>query len=482
MPLPLRSTALAVAVLLSACAAGPDYVRPTAQDVPVAYKELGVWKTAEPRPAEPARAWWTSYGDPVLDALVDDAERANQTLRVAEAQYRQALAIVDQTRAARLPVVGATVDASRARASAAGTARDGNSLGAGLSASWQPDFWGAVRRAVEADEAAAQADFDTLAGTRLSIQASVVQNYLQLRTTDRLVALYAATTTAYARSLELTRAQYRVGTALRSDVALAESQLATAQAAGADLGVTRAQYEHAIAVLTGRSPANFSLVPLPAERPFDLQLPATPVGVPSELLERRPDIATAERRVAAANAEIGVARAAYYPTVTLSGSGGFGAAVIGSLFDAPSRVWSLGAALAQTVFDGGLRRSRDAQVVAAYDQTVANYKQTVLNGFQEVEDNLAALRILDQEAALQEQAVQAALLAERLSLSQYRAGTATYLSVVTAQQLSLGNQRAAVQLRGRQLAASVGLITATGGGFAAAAPLATNTDPGKPSS
>ena len=487
MPFLPRSLALAVTALLAACAAGPDYVRPPAQDVPAAYKETGPWKSAEPRPADSARAWWTTYGDPVLNGLVDDAERANQTLRVSEATYRQAQALTDQARAALYPTVAADLGASRARAATAGVVRDGNSFSAAVSASWQPDFWGAVRRAVEADDATAQADLDTLAGTHLSIQSTLVQDYLQLRTTDQLIALYAATTAAYTRSLELTRSQYRAGVALRSDVALAESQLATAQAAGTDLAVTRTQYEHALAVLTGRSPANFAVVPLAAETPFDLQVPTTPLGLPSELLERRPDIAAAERQAAAANAQIGVARAAYYPTVTLSGSGGFGAALIGSLFDAPSRVWSLGATLAQTLFDGGLRRARDAQAVAAYDGTVANYRQTVLSAFQQVEDQLAALRILDQEAGQQAQAVQAAQLAERLTLNQYRAGTATYLSVVTAQQLSLTNQRAAVQLRGRQLVASASLITAVGGGFTAAdplpaAPLATNPASGKPAS
>ncbi|HEY4068251.1 MAG TPA: efflux transporter outer membrane subunit, partial [Burkholderiaceae bacterium] len=314
-------------------------------------------------------------------------------------------------------------------------------------------------------EAGAQASADDLAGARLSIQTALAQAYLQLRITDQLRTLYAGTTEAYARALKLTRAQHAAGVALLSDVALAESQLTSAQAAAVDLDATRAQLEHAIAILTGRAPAQFTLAPVAAGQSVALELPATPLGLPSTLLERRPDIAAAERRAALANANIGVARAAYYPNLLLSAGGGFSAAAVSSLFDTPSRVWSLGASLAQTLFDGGLRQAHDAQAVAAYDASVAQYKLTVLSGFQQVEDNLSTLRVLDREADYQAQAVQAAQTAERLALSQYRAGTATYLAVVTAQTLSLTNQRTAVQLRGRQLAASVGLITATGGGW-----------------
>ncbi|MDB5887897.1 MAG: transporter, partial [Rhodocyclales bacterium] len=263
----------------------------------------------------------------------------------------------------------------------------------------------------------------------------------------------------------LVQAQHAAGTALLSDVALAESQLATAQAQAVDLDAQRSQLEHAIAILTGRAPADFSLPPATAAQPFTGQLPVSPVGVPSQLLERRPDIAAAERRVAVANANIGVARAAMFPTLTLSARGGFSAGDLSRLFDTPSRIWSLGAALAQTLFDGGLHRARGAQAVAAYDAAVADYKQTVLSGFQQVEDNLSTLRVLDQETGLQARAVQSSQLAERLALSQYRAGTSSYLNVITTQVLSLSNQRTAVQLRGRQLAASVSLITATGGSW-----------------
>jgi len=476
-----RVVAPAVAALLTACAAGPDYVRPTLA-LPAAYKEDGPWKTAEPQPVDSRQPWWESYRDPTLNTLMQDAERANQSIRQAEAQYRQARAIADAARAALWPSVGANAGAQRALTNTNGI-KEGNSYSLGLAASWEPDLWGSVRRSIESGEAGAQAGADDLAAAHLSIQAALAQGYLQLRITDLQRDLYAATIEAYTRALKLTQAQHAAGVTLLSDVALAESQLTTAQAQAVDLEAQRSQLEHAIAILTGRTPADFSLAPASTAQPFDAQLPAAPGGLPSQLLERRPDIAAAERRAALANANIGVARAAYFPTLQLNASGGFSAAGLGSLFDTPSRVWSLGAALAQTLFDGGLRRAHDAQAVAAYDAAVAEYKQTVLTGFQQVEDNLATLRILDREADLQAKAIAASQLAERLALSQYRAGTASYLSVVTAQTLSLSNQRTAVQLRGRQLAASVSLVTATGGGWTAADspnPVASTALPNKP--
>jgi len=459
--------ALTFAALLAGCAVGPDYVRPTL-DVPASYKEPGPWKTAEPRPAQSTQAWWQVYGDGTLDALMRDAGNANQDLRVAEAQVRQARALADQARANLWPALGIDAGAQRARSNASGVTRTGNAITLGLAASWEPDLWGGVRRGVEAGEAGAQASADDLAAARLSVQTTLAQDYLALRITDQLRDLYASTTAAYEKALSLTQAQYAAGVALRSDVALAETQLTTTQAQAVDLDAARAQLEHAIAVLTGRAPAQFTLARIPAGQYPEVALPATPTGLPSELLEHRPDIAAAERRAAAANAQIGVARAAYFPTLTLTAGGGFAASSLGTLFDTPSRVWALGAALAETVFDGGLRSARDAQAVAAYDAAVAQYKQTVLSGFQQVEDNLAVLRILDQEAVLQAKAVEASLLAERLALTQYRAGTTSYLNVITAQALSLNNRRAAVTLRGRQLAASIGLIAATGGGWTVA--------------
>lgn len=452
-----------VTLALAACTVGPDYVRPPVE-VPAAYKENGSWKTAEPRAADPKQPWWERYGDPILNRLIQDGDAANQSIHLAEANYRQAQALADAAAAALSPTLGANVGAGRARTNTTGI-KEGDAFSGSLNASWVPDFWGGIRRNIEAGRDTAQATADDLANARLSIQASIAQDYFQLRITDQQRDLYAATTQAYARALKLTQAQRGAGVALASDVALAQSQLSSAQATATDLDASRALLEHAIAILTGRPPAQFDLPPGGTA----LQLPAIPLGLPSELLERRPDIAAAERRVAAANANIGVARAAYYPNIVLSASGGFNAAAVGSFFSVPSRVWSLGATLAETIFDGGLRQARDAQAVAAYDGAVAQYKQTVLTGFQQVEDNLATLRILDREADYQDQAVKAGQIAERSSLAQYRGGTATYLAVVTAQTLSLTNQRAAVQLRGRQLAASVSLITATGGGWTAPA-------------
>ncbi|MGN6526686.1 MAG: efflux transporter outer membrane subunit [Burkholderiaceae bacterium] len=467
----LRPTlvAAAAAALLAACAAGPDYVRPT-PPVPAAYKESGPWKTATPRPPVDGDAWWRVFGDATLDGLMRDAAQANQQVAQAEAQYREARALADQARAGLFPTVGVNAGASRSRGRANGVVETGNAFDLGLAASWEPDLWGAVRRQVEAGSASAQASADDLAAMRLSIQTTLAQDYLQLRVTDQLRALYAATVSAYAKALRLTQAQHAAGVALLSDVTLAQSQLATAQAAAVDLEATRAGLEHAIAVLTGRAPAQFSLAPLDASQPFAAPLPGIPAGLPSELLEHRPDIAAAERRAAAANAGIGVAKAAYFPSLTLSASGGGAAAQMSQLFDTPARVWSLGAALAQALFDGGLRRARTAQAEAAYDAAVAQYKQTVLSGFQQVEDQLATLRELARESGYQDEAVRAAQTSERLALLQYRAGTNSYLNVVTAQQLSLGAQRAAVQLRGRQLAASVSLIAATGGGWRADRP------------
>jgi NodT family efflux transporter outer membrane factor (OMF) lipoprotein len=459
--------ALSALALLAGCAAGPDYVRP-AMSVPAAYKEAGPWKTARPGQVDASLDWWKIYGDDTLDRLMIQADQANQTIAQAAAQYRQARALTDEARAGFWPQATAGVSAGRARTNNGNGVKLGNTFAASLDASWEPDLWGSVRRSVEASEAGAQSSAALLAAARLSVQATLAQDYLQLRVTDELKALFARTIAAYERSLKLTRSQYDAGVALRSDVALAEAQLRTAQAQSIDLDAQRNQLEHAIAILTGRSPAEFSLPPAP-ER-WQARVPEIPAGVPSALLERRPDIAAAERQAAAANAQIGVAQAAYYPDLILSAGVGFssGSAGLAQWFNTPSRVWSLGAALAQTVFDGGLRGARVEEARAGYDAAVAQYKQTVLNGFQEVEDNLSNLRVLADESVAQDQAVAASRLSERLALAQYRAGTTTYLTVVAAQALTLSNERTAAELLGRRLLSSVALIKATGGGWSAA--------------
>lgn len=458
--------ALAVLALLSGCAVGPDYVRPTL-DVPATYKEAGPWKTAQPGQVDANGDWWRIYGDDTLDGLMAQANQANQTIAQAAAQYRQARALTDEARAGFWPQLTAGISAGRARTNNNGS-KLGNTYATSLDASWEPDLWGSVRRSVEASEAGAQSSAAQLAAARLSVQATLAQDYLQLRITDELKALFARTLVAYQRSLKLTQSQYNAGVALRSDVALAEAQLKTAQAQAIDLDTQRNQLEHAIAILVGKAPADFSL-PATPER-WRATVPDIPAGVPSQLLERRPDIASAERLAAAANAQIGVARAAYYPDLILSAGLGFssGTAGLAQWFNTPSRVWSLGVALAQTVFDGGLRGARVEEARAGYDAAAAQYKQTVLAGFQEVEDNLSNLRVLADESVAQDQAVAASRLSENLALAQYRAGTTTYLTVVTAQALTLSNERTAADLLGRRLLASVALIKATGGGWNAA--------------
>ena len=463
----LRYAALAVTLLsLAGCASGPDYKRP-AISPPAAYKEKGPWKPAQPKDVDANQPWWTGYGDADLNALVAQANAASQDIRIAEAQYRQARAAAQLARAGFAPTLGAGVSVGRGRAQTTTGPATADSNGVVLDAGWEPDIWGRVRRSVEAGEARAQASAADLAAARLSIQTELVQNYLQLRITDAQKDLLVHTAQEYGRALALTRSQQAAGIVTGADVALAETQLQSSNAQAIDLDVQRTQLEHAIAFLTGRAPADLSIAARPPDA-LGLVLPDVPASLPSRLLERRPDIAAAERRVAAANADIGVAKSAYFPSLTLTASEGYMSAIFSQWADAPSRVWSLGAALAATLFDGGARRAQTDAAVAAYDAAVAQYKRTVLSGLQEVEDNLAALRVLSEERARQDAAVTAATVAARASLAQYRAGTATYIAVVTSQAMLLANRRSAVQLLGRRLAASAALVKALGGGWSTA--------------
>lgn len=467
--------AVCAAFALFGCSVGPNYVRPTA-DSPSSYKEAVPWKQAEPRDQEPRGKWWEVFKDPKLDALVAQVEVSNQTIKGAEARVRQARALTQQARAALFPLVSANVGATRSGSGGGSTSSNnaGSNVQAGgvrnnynvaLDVSWEVDLWGRVRRTVEAGEASAQASVADLESAKLSAQAQLAEDYFLLRVQDAQIRLLNDTVDAYQRSLQLTRNQYAVGVAARADVAQAETQLKSTQAQAIDAGIQRAQLEHAIAVLLGKAPADFSV----AAEVVPTEFPAIPPGLPSELLERRPDIAAAERRTAAANAQIGVAEAAFFPSLTLSATGGFQSSVLSQLFSLPSRYWSLGAALAQTIFDAGLRRAQTAQAIATYDENVANYRQTVLIGFQEVEDNLAALRILEQEAAVQDEAVKAARESLAITLNQYRAGTANYLAVVVVQATALANERAALAILSRRLSTSVALIRALGGGWNIAA-------------
>ena len=467
-PVHNRFAALAGLVLLAACTVGPDYVRPTA-DTPVAFKESQGWKTAQPRDQELRGNWWEAFNDPLLNEMMEQVNLSNQNLVQAAAQFRQARALVQSARAGYLPSVSANAGVTRSSSSL--TSRNtGSTQNPGFSATsyslsldalWEADLWGRVRRTVEANSTSAQASAADLDALRLSIRAELAQDYFQLRALDTQQKLFEDTVAAYQRTLVLTQNQYAAGVAAKVDVIQAQTQLKTTQAQAIDLGVLRAQLEHAIALLLGKPASNYSLPPAP----LAAVAPAVPVGVPSSLLERRPDIAAAERRMASANAQIGIAEAAYYPSLTISASGGFQSTSFSNWLTAPSRFWSLGPALAQTLFDGGLRRAQTDQAIAAYDANVAAYRQTVLTGFKEAEDNLAALRILEEEAAVQEEAVQNARQSVALTTNQYKAGIVSYLNVVVVQAAALNNERAAVDILNRRLAASVLLIKALGGGW-----------------
>jgi len=455
-----------VVVLLIAicgCAVGPDYQRPEAP-VPSSYKELAGWREALPRDHEIRQAWWEAFDDPVLNELASQVNVSNQSIALSESRYRQAQATVRLARADYFPTLGAGASATRSKVS-------GENIGAvnlhqvSLNAAWEIDLWGRVRRQVESSTASAAASFADLQAMRLSIQTELALNYFQLRTLDAQKRNFDEAAAAYAKALELTQNRYRAGVAAKSDVAAAQTQLKSTQAQAIDIGIQRAQLEHAIAILIGKPPADFSLVPTQAP----LSHIAIPVAVPSDLLERRPDIASAERLMAAANAEIGVAKAAYYPSISLSGSLGYASAGLANLFTTPASFWSLGPlALQATIFDGGARRAQTERAKAAYDGFVAFYRQTVLGGFQEVEDNLAALRILDEEAQYQEQAVKSARESVTLTTHQYKAGFVSYLNVVVVQTIALTNERAFISINGQRLKAAVLLIKALGGGWKAA--------------
>ncbi len=455
---------LSLAALLGACSIGPDYVKPDVA-APAAFKEAQGWKAAEPKDELPRGKWWEAFGDAELSKLVEQVEVSNQNIRAAEAQYRQARALADQARSGYYPTVNGSVSSNRSRSGGNadfGGGRTATVYKLGLDASWEPDIWGKVRRAVESGNADLQASAADLAAAKLSAQAELAQDYFLLRVADARKKLFDDTVAAYEKSLQLTRNQYNVGVVARGDVVTAETQLKSAQAQAVDIGVQRAQLEHAIAVLIGKAPAEFSVAPA---ADFKLALPGIPVGLPSALLERRPDIAAAERRTASANAQIGVAQGAYYPDLTINAAAGFQSTSFAKWLTYPSRFWALGPALAQLVFDGGARKAKTEQAVAVFDQNVANYRQTVLAAFQEVEDNLAALRILEQEATLQDEAVQAARQSVAITTNQYRAGTVSYINVVNVQTIALTNERTALTILSSRLTAAVQLIKALGGGW-----------------
>jgi NodT family efflux transporter outer membrane factor (OMF) lipoprotein len=435
---------------------------------PPAYKEVGNWKPAQPNDQNLGGTWWTIFQDPQLDALELQVNVSNQNLKAAEAQYRQARAVLSYHRADYYPTVTAGPSATRTRVSA--HRPPPNSIFNGITYndfvlpfdfSYQADVWGRVRRTVESYREQAQASAADLATVNLSMHADLAIDYFQARSLDAEEQLLNSTVKQYEQALDLTQSRFQGGIASQVEVEQAKTQLQSTRATAIDVGVLRAQYEHAVAILIGKPPAEFSLPPLPLTAPP----PRIPVGVPSELLERRPDIASSERLVASANAQIGVAKSAYYPMINLGASGGFESSTITTLLTGPSGLWSVGLSAVGTVFDVGRRRSLTDQARAAYDYQVAVYRQNVLTGFQQVEDNLAAVRILENEAKVQDEAVAAAQRSLDLSITRYKGGVTSYLEVITAQSAALTDEVTAVNLLGRRMANTVLLIQALGGGW-----------------
>jgi NodT family efflux transporter outer membrane factor (OMF) lipoprotein len=482
----MRTWAVPLVVLsvLGGCTVGPAYRRPTT-DAPQAYKELTAaqfkdtdgWKVAVPQDSVIRGDWWELFGDPQLNALEEQVKGSNQTVAAAYASFMQARAMVKQAQAQYWPTLTVGASATRSYPALASAATGGasgtggaatgataNEFSLPFDASWTPDLWGRVRNLVKGDVAAAQSSAADLANAQLTAEAEVAVDYFELRSQDALIAVTAATVKAYSESLELTRAQYETGIGSDEAVVQAQVQLQTTQAQATNLEIARAQYEHAIAVLVGQPASSFA-VPVIAS---SVQPPAVPLGVPSQLLERRPDVAADERLMAQANAQIGVADAAYFPTLTLSASAGFESSTAANWLTWPARFWSVGPSLSETIFDGGLRSATVAQYRAAYDQSVATYRQTVLTAFQQVEDNLASLRLLSQEIGQQDQAVGSSQRYVTIATDRYKLGLDPYLDVITAQTSLFSNQQTSVTLHLQQLTASVQLIEALGGGWDAA--------------
>lgn len=453
-------------LFLTGCAVGPAYRRPAAQ-VPATYKEVGNWKPAQPNDQNLGGNWWELFQDPQLNALEQQVGVSNQNLKAAEAQYMQARALLRYNRADYFPTVTAGGSATRTRISnnrPPSLTTNGvtyNDFQIPLELSYELDVWGRVRRNVESSRDQAQASAADLATVNLSMHAQLALDYFQARTLDAEEQLLNATVTEYQQALDLIENRFAGGLASDVEVQQAKTQLETTRAQAIDVGVARAQYEHAVAILIGKPPADFTLAALALTMPP----PPIPTGLPSELLERRPDIAAAERRMASANAQIGVATAAYYPTISLGGAGGFESGAITSLLSGPSALWSVGGSAIATIFDGGRRRANVDQAKAAYDQTVANYREIVLTGFQQVEDNVAALRILEDEAHVQENAVVAAQKYLELANVRYRGGVTSYLEVTTAQSAALSDEVTAVNILGRRMVDAVTLVQALGGGW-----------------
>jgi NodT family efflux transporter outer membrane factor (OMF) lipoprotein len=485
---------LFLCVFAAGCMVGPDY-RQTDAPVPEQFKELSGWKPAQPRDDADKGAWWAVYRDPELDRLQRMVEVSNQTVKSFEAQYRNAVALVGEAQSNLFPSVGLSGGVTRSGSGGGSTSSlsrnnqtittsggtaiatsttNGNSSSGGRNGtlysvsgdiSWVLDVWGSVRRQIESSVAGAQVSAADLANAELSAQATLATDYFDLRAEDALEQLLRETVAADRRALEISENQCRAGTASSADVVTARAQLQSVEAQLVGVGVQRQQFEHAIAVLTGHPPADLTIAPARLAS----AVPVAPPGLPSALLERRPDVAAAERQMQQDNALIGVQVAAFYPDISLSALGAFAGNPLSQLFTVGNRVWSLGASANETLFSGGARTAAVAAARATYDQAVANYRQTVLTAFQQVEDALSSLRILEQQAAAQAVAVESARRALEVTLNAYRAGTVAYTSVVTQQTLLLSDQQAALSIQQSRLVASVALIEALGGGWSTAA-------------
>ena len=462
------AAAAIAAVALAGCSVGPKYVKPTAE-VPADFKETpSNFKVAQPSDAITKGKWWEIYGDTQLNSLEDQINVSNQTLKSADAQFREARAAVRISRGALYPTVGVNPSAGHTEQSENAPlynkqteVRSYNNFSLPFDFSYELDLWGRVRKTIEASRSEAQASAGDLANVSLSLHAELAMDYFQLRGLDAEKQLLDSTVVSYQKAVDLTNSRFKAGIASAVDLAQAQTTLETTRAQAVDVEVDRSAFEHAIAVLVGKPASTFHIDPLP----LDLLPPAMPPGVPSDLLERRPDISAAERRVQEANANVGVARTAYYPLVTLGGVGGFQSSAFTTLIQGPSGLWSLGGQAAQTIFDGGVRRGTNEQARAAYDKSVSDYRGTILTAFQEVEDNLSALRILEDEANKEDAAVAAAEHSVDLSVTRYKGGVTNYLEVTTAESQSLTDQVTAVTIRTRRMTASVNLIKALGGGW-----------------
>jgi NodT family efflux transporter outer membrane factor (OMF) lipoprotein len=458
---PSTFTTLALAALLAGCAVGPRYQGAPAVDTPAAFKEgAGEWIRAAPADLLERGPWWQLFNDPVLNDLAARVEVSNNNVAAAVAAYAQARAITAEQRASLFPAV--SLDTSGNRSGGRGTTPERNSFQLNIGGSWEPDVFGRLRRGVASARAGEQASQADLAAAKLAAQGELAVNYIGLREADAQRAILDVTIAGYQRSQQIAQNRYSAGIVARTDVLQAQTQLANAQADLLTLERQRGQLEHAIAVLVGMAPANFTLPPQPSWQPT---VPDVPLELPSALLQRRPDIAAAERNVAQANEQIGIAQSGYYPSLRLSGSVGTGAARIGDLFNASALVWSLGASLAQTLFDAGATGARVDRARAALEQASANYRQTVLAAFQDVEDQLLAARILQQQLVLRQQASEAANQVEQQVLNRYQAGQVGYTEIITAQATAQNARRAVLQAQVDRQTAAVALMQALGGGW-----------------